>query len=106
MAGDLRANYEAMGGAVSTFNNQHAQFEQSLAQISATIQNLGASWVGDGFTSFQEVSTTWHAKVKSLNDTLDEISRNVNKGSGTYQETDHGIAQTFNAIGGSGFGRG
>ena len=103
MAGEnIAANYGDMGSAVTQFNAKYSEFEQALSQINNVIQQLGATWKGTGYESFQAVSNEWHTKVVSLNNTLNEISNNVNRGSGTYQETDQGVAQTFRNVG---FGR-
>ena len=101
MAGNenLGANYGDLGGVVSKFNAQYNEFENALAQISNTIQQVGSTWVGEGYTSFEAVSMEWHAKVTSLNNTLSEISGKVNSGSSHYQETDHGVAQNFRNVG-------
>ncbi len=101
MAGNenVAANYSDMGATATQFNNKYAEFEQALAQISAAIEQVGATWQGAGFASFQTVSMEWHAQVTSLNTTLSEISKNVNRSSNTYSETDHGVAQSFNGFG-------
>jgi WXG100 family type VII secretion target len=104
MAGNenVAANYGDLGGVVSKFNAQYNEFEQALAQISSTIQQVGSTWQGQGYQAFEVVSMEWHAKVTSLNNTLSEISNKVNSGSGHYQETDQGVASSFNQVG---FGR-
>ena len=104
MAGNenIAANYGYLGGVVSKFNAQYNEFENALAQISNTIQQVGSTWVGDGYQAFETVSMEWHAKVTSLNNTLNEISNKVNSGSSHYQESDHNVAQSFRNVG---FGR-
>ncbi|HTK06040.1 MAG TPA: WXG100 family type VII secretion target [Ktedonobacteraceae bacterium] len=101
MAGNenMAANYGDMERAVSQFNARYAEFEQALTQITGAIEQLGATWVGQGFNSFQAAMTNWHSQATTLNQTLDEISKDVNRSSTSYQEHDTNIAQGFNRYG-------
>ncbi len=101
MAGNenVAANYSEMSATATQFNNKVAEFEQALAQINSAIQQVGATWVGQGYMSFNEVMVKWHSEVNTLNQTLQEISANVNRSSTQYSETDAGVAQGFKRFG-------
>jgi WXG100 family type VII secretion target len=98
MAGNenMAANYGDMGSAVNQFNAKYTEFEQALTQINGAIEQLGATWVGQGFNSFQAAMTNWQSQAATLNQTLNEISGKVNHSSTSYQEHDLGVAQGFN----------
>jgi WXG100 family type VII secretion target len=101
MAGNenVAANYSDMQTAVTQFNAKYTEFEQALTQINSAIEQLGATWIGQGFTSFQEAMNKWRSEVTTLNQTLSEISNDVNRSSGSYQETDTSVAQGFKRYG-------
>ncbi len=96
---NVAANYSEMGATATQFNNKVSEFEQALAQINSAIQQVGATWVGQGYMSFNEVMVRWHQEVTTLNQTLSEISANVNRSSTTYSDTDTSVAQGFKRFG-------
>jgi WXG100 family type VII secretion target len=101
MAGNetLAANYGDMHTAVAQFNAKYTEFEQALTQINSAIEQLSATWVGQGFASFQEAMTKWQSEATTLNHTLQDISTTVNSSSTSYQETDTSVAQGFKRFG-------
>jgi len=94
----LGANYGDMGNTASTFNAKVSELEGTLSQIQNMIEQLGASWIGQGYTSFSTVMSDWNRSVTQLNQTLSEISTNVNRGVGTYTDADHGVAVSFSGF--------
>ena len=101
MAGNenVAANYSEMSATAAQFNAKVAEFEQALAQINSAVQQVGATWIGQGNMSFNAVMAKWHSEVNTLNQTLGEISTNVNRSSTQYSETDSCVAQGFNRFG-------
>lgn len=101
MAGNenVAANYSEMAATATQFKNQVAEFEQSLARINSSIQQLSATWQGQGNMSFNEVMVKWHSEVTALSQTLGDISATVDRSSTTYSETDSSVAQGFQRFG-------
>ena len=92
---NLGANYGDMGNTASTFNAKVSELEGMLSQIQNMIQQLGASWIGQGYTSFSTVMSDWNRSVTQLNQTLGEISANVNRSVTTYSDADQGVSRSF-----------
>ncbi len=95
MAGDLAADYGAMGGAVSTFNTQAVQFEDALQNVTRAVEGLQGAWKGDAFESFSQLMIQWKSDAMQISELLKEIGDHVNKGTNAFQQADHDIAQGF-----------
>jgi 6 kDa early secretory antigenic target len=99
MAGDgIKVQYEGLSTAAANFDQRVQDLENVLQQVTAAVNNLQSEWQSNGAVSFESAMSKWNGDVREVNNTLEEISRNVKQSNQVYQSTDSSIQKAFGAF--------
>ncbi len=71
------------------------QIQAQLQQLNAEMESLFATWKGQASSSFQRLHSTWHQDYLQLNQSLDNIGRELQNNLRNYLNSDE--ASTVNA---------
>ena len=93
--GGIKAQYSGLSDAALKFDQNVQQLETVLQQVTAAVNNLQSDWSGAGHMSFESAITKWNSDVKEMNNTLEEISRNVKESNQVYQDVDASVQRAF-----------
>lgn len=96
MAGEgIQVGYEGLSAAASNFDQRVQDLENILQQVTSAVNSLQSEWKSNGAVSFESAMSKWNNDVRQVNNTLEEISRNVKQSNQVYQSVDASIQKSF-----------
>jgi len=75
-----------------------------LSSLRSRVDQLQASWVGQGGTSFTTTMNTWSEDQQKINNLLQETAELIRTSGQTYATTDTNAASRLNGVGNQNLG--
>ena len=89
------ASDSEMEAAVARFNAAYNQFETAANKVSADVQTLAGTWVGDGYDEFTIAMGKWTKDITAVNNNLSSMTRGIQESNTAIHETDNNIGAAF-----------
>jgi WXG100 family type VII secretion target len=84
----FRVDLDVLQQKAQYTQNLVPQIQSQLQQLNSEMESLFASWKGQASASFQRLHATWHGDYLQLNQSLDEIGRQLQSNHRTYVSAD------------------
>jgi WXG100 family type VII secretion target len=81
------------------FESVDQELMSLLSNLRSRVDQLQASWVGAGGTSFTTTMNTWSDDQKRINDLLRETAELIRTSGQSYSTTDTNAASRLNGVG-------
>ena len=92
----IRVTPEQLAQVGAKLSTGSANVEGILSELASAVAPLGSDWAGVAQGRFNALWAQWQRDATGLRDALTGISQLMAKASTTYDETERGIAATFN----------
>jgi WXG100 family type VII secretion target len=87
---------EQLQSVASQLNAGAANIESTLSQLAAQVAPLQSEWQGVAQARFQQLWDEWHRSSQGIQEALHGISQLTQQAGVHYEDTETGIASSFN----------
>lgn len=84
-------NTERIAGSASDITRISEEVETSVATMMTRLTQLQSDWTGAAAGSFQELVGDWRATQRTVQESLEDISRVLAEAGRTYASTEDGV---------------
>ena len=87
---------EQLQSVASQLNSGAASIESTLSQLASQVAPLQSEWQGVAQARFQQLWDEWHRSSQGIQEALHGISQLTQQAGANYEDTEQGIAASFN----------
>src|SRR5579864_7786367 len=98
MAEDIGVRSGDMSSAEQDFKNRVQEFDTATQHIRQAVENLAASWKGNGYQAFTSAMAKWDKDMQAVGQDLQHLSDAVRQADSAFQDLDASIAKAFSGF--------
>ena len=87
---------EQLQSVAGQLNAGAANIESTLSQLASQVAPLQSEWQGVAQARFQELWAEWQRSSQGIQEALHGISQLTQQAAANYEQTEQGIASSFN----------
>lgn len=93
--GSLSVNIGDMPGKAGDFARSAQALEDTIGQVTRSIEALRSEWAGQGSDAFNNVMLRWTKDIQAIHQTLEDVSKSVQQAGLKYGELEAAIKSGF-----------
>lgn len=95
---ETRVQVEALNSAISNFNNKKMSMENAYLKIYQAVGELGDTWIGASYTSFDTRFNEMYAKLKTISEQMDKSVDKIRTAISEYENAEDTAEAAINSL--------